>query len=93
MGTFVTIHRAPGLSAEEITANAPAVIENKYASFRQMYANLIAGFIVSIYEADDRAAVEREFERIGFPFTEMHEVQFAGDAEQLAAMVTSGSAS
>ena len=88
MPKFMTIHQAPGLSREEFAATAPAVLESKHARFLQVFANVFEGFIVSIYEADDRAALEREFERVGFPFQEIHEAQLAmtrDDLTQLAA--------
>lgn len=48
-----------------------------------MYADMFSGFIVTVYEADDQAALEREFERLGFPWDEIHEVQISGDAATL----------
>jgi len=90
MPTFMTVHRAPGLSREEFQANAPAVVEAKHARPRQVYANILDGFIVTIYEADDQAALEREFERLGFPFDEIHEVQVALTGEDLARMAQGG---
>jgi hypothetical protein len=45
------------------------------------------GTIVNLYEADDAAAVEREMERIGFPFDEIAQVQFEASSDDLRAMV------
>lgn len=87
MPTYLTTHLSPGLSAEEIANNAPDVAESKYATFQTMYVNMLSGFIVSVYDADDRAALEREFERVGFPFEEIHEVHFALDSAGLQSMV------
>jgi hypothetical protein len=87
MPTFLTTHLSPGLSADEIANNAPDVAESKYATFRNLYVNMLSGFLVSIYDADSREALEREFERVGFPFEEVHEVHFALDAADLAAMI------
>ncbi len=89
MAQFVTIHRAPGLTEEEFAANAPAVLEGKHARYVQSFVNLLEGFIVTIYEADDADTLEREFERLGFPFDEMHEIQFATTHEGLAQIVAS----
>jgi len=80
---FVTIHRAPGLSREEFQANAGPVLECTYAQFEHMYADMFTGFIVTVYQADDQAALEREFERLGFPWDEIHEVQISGDGPTL----------
>jgi hypothetical protein len=81
---FVTLHRAPGLSKEEFDANAAEVLESKYATFRHVYVNVFEGFIVSVYEADDTVALEREFERVGFPFEEMHEMQLSFTRDQMS---------
>jgi hypothetical protein len=92
MATFLTTHLSPGLSADEIANNAPDVAESKYATFRNLYVNMYTGFLVSIYDADDQAALEREFERVGFPFEEIHEIQFALDAAGLEAMIQDSAA-
>ena len=42
MRTFMTIHRSPGLSPEEIAANGPLVAESEYATFRHLYVDLYA---------------------------------------------------
>jgi hypothetical protein len=90
MPQFATIHRAPGLSQEEFMQNAPEVLEGKHATMVCVYANVFEGFIVTIYEADDAASVEKEFERLGFPFDEIHEVQINVSHDQLAQMAGGG---
>lgn len=92
MPTFVTTHQAPSLSDEELANTAPDVAESKYATFRQLFANKYNGYIVTIYDADDQSALEREFERMGFPFVEIHEVHFALDAQALQAIAAGGAA-
>jgi len=89
MPQFITIHRAPGLKREEFAQNAPEVFKGKHATFLQSYVNLGAGFIASIYEAANRDALEEEFERVGFPFDEIHEIQFAQSRAQLEQMLKS----
>lgn len=86
MPRFVTIHLAPGLSREEFAQTAGPVLEGRHAQFQQMFANVLEGFIVSVYEAADRAALEREFERLGFPFQEIHEIQVALTPDDLQRM-------
>lgn len=93
MTTYLTIHRAPGLSEEEFVGNAPAVAESKHATFKQIYANLYTGLIVTIYEADSKDAVENEFERVGFPFEEIHEIKRVLDAAALQELVSGQAAS
>jgi len=92
MPQFITIHRAPGLSQEEFQQNAPEVLESKHAKNLHIYANVFEGFIVTLYEGDNEHEVIREFERLGFPHDEIHEVQLNVPREALEAMVK-GSAS
>lgn len=87
MATFLTTHSAPGLSAEEIANVGPDVAASKYATFRHLYVNMLSGFLVSIYEADDQDALEREMERVGFAFDQIHEIHYALDAAGLQAMI------
>ncbi|MEV0476992.1 DUF4242 domain-containing protein [Streptomyces sp. NBC_00988] len=86
MPLYVSLHQAPGLSPEEIAGNAPEVAQQVHATFQRLYVNTDTGFIVSVYEADDAAAVEREFERVGFPFDSINEIDFTQDAAALAEM-------
>ena len=86
MPQFATIHRAPGLSQAEFMQNAPDVLEGKHATMVNVFVNIFEGFIVTISEADDAAKVEKEFERLGFPFDEVHEIQINITHDQLAQM-------
>ena len=90
MPQFVTIHRAPGLSQEEFAQNAPDVLASKHATMLHVYVNVFEGFIVTLYEADTVDLVVKEFERLGFPHDEIHEVQLDISHDQLAAMVEAG---
>jgi hypothetical protein len=54
MPQFITIHRAPGLKGDELTQNAPHVLGAKIAVFKQIYANIASGLIVSVFEADSK---------------------------------------
>jgi hypothetical protein len=89
MTQFVTIHRAPGLSRDELQGNAKPVLEGVHATFKQMWVDMFSGFIVTVYEAEDQAALEREFERLGFPWDEVHAVQVQLDHAALEHMVGS----
>jgi hypothetical protein len=44
---------------------------------------MFSGFLVTVYAATDQTALERQFERLGFPWDEIHEVQISGDAVTL----------
>ena len=88
MPTFMAIHRSPGLSQEEIQANSVLVAELELATFKHLYVDMREGCIISIYEGDDKAAVEAEFERVGFPWDEVHEVHVDLSAEALAASLS-----
>jgi hypothetical protein len=86
---FISIHRAPGLSQEEFQQNAPDVLASKHAKMLHTYVNVFEGFIVTLYEGDSQDAVVKEFERLGFPHDEIHEIQINMPREALEAMVKS----
>jgi hypothetical protein len=87
---FLSLHQAPGLSAEEVAGYGPDVAKGVHATFRHLYAHLDTGFIATLYEADSAAAVEQEFERVGFPFDSIHEVDYALSASELTEMLARG---
>jgi hypothetical protein len=92
MPRYLAIHHSPGVSQEDFQRNIPEVLAGKYATFLHTYVNLAKGTIVNIYEADNEAAVAREFERIGFPFDEIQEIQFGASADDLRQMTKAGPA-
>jgi len=83
---YIVVHHAPGVSPEDFQQNVPTVLEGKFARFVQSYANMADGLIINIYDADSDEAVARELERIGFPFDEIKELQFAASYAELAKM-------
>jgi uncharacterized protein DUF4242 len=87
---FLSLHQAPGLSPEEIAGYGPDVAKGVHASFRQLYVNTDTGFIVSVYEADSAAAVEQEFERVGFPFDSINEIDYTLSAAELSQLLAHG---
>jgi len=87
---FLSLHQAPGLSQEEVAGYGPEVAKGVHAAFRQMYANLDSGFIATLYEAESAAAVEQEFERVGFPFDSINEVDYTLSAAELGEMLARG---
>jgi hypothetical protein len=87
MPQFITVHRAPGLKAEELAQNASNVLGAKIATFKQIYANLGSGFIVSIFEAENRDKLEEQMEILGFPIDETHEVHFGASRGEFEQMV------
>jgi hypothetical protein len=90
MALFLSLHQAPGLSPEEIAGYAPDVAKNVHATFRQLYVNTGTGFIVTLYEAGSAAEVEQEFERVGFPFDSINELDFTLSAAELTAQLSRG---
>jgi hypothetical protein len=48
---------------------------------------MFSGFIVTVFEAENQAALESEFERLGFPWDEVHAVQVHLDRPTLEQMV------
>lgn len=89
MPTFVTVHRSPGLSPDEIRANSALVAESEYATFQHLYVDMYQGLLLSVYEGDNREAVEQEFERVGFPWDEIHEIHVDLDTAALQASIAS----
>ena len=87
MPRYLVIHHAPGVTPEDFQRSVPAVLEGKFATFVQCYANLIDGVIVNLYDGESPQAVARELERIGFPFDEIKELQFAASFADLSKMV------
>jgi len=90
MSLFLGLHQAPGLSPEEIAGYGPEVAQGVHATFKQLLVNTTEGFIVTLYEATDRDDVEKEFERVGFPFDSITEIDFTLDAEGLTQLVNHG---
>ena len=86
MPRYLAIHHAPGVSQEDFQRNIPEVLAGKHATFVHTYVNLARGTIVNIYEAASEEALAREFERIGFPFDEIQEIQFGATADDLRKM-------
>ena len=86
MALFMSTHQAPGLSQDEIGAYAPEVAKNVHATFRNLFANTDSGAIFTLYEADSADDVRAEFERIGWPYDEVHEIDAAVDAAAVSAM-------
>ena len=87
MPRYLVVHHAPGVTPEQFQHNVPTVLEGKFATFVQCYANLVDGLIFNIYDGASEQAVAREMERIGFPFDEIKEQQFAASFADLAKMV------
>jgi hypothetical protein len=87
MPQFITIHRAPGLKPDELTQNATHVLGAKIAVFKQIYANLGSGFLVSVFEADSKEKLEEQMEVLGFPIDETHEVHFSASRNEMEQML------
>jgi hypothetical protein len=87
MPQYITIHRAPGLKGDELAQNAPHVLGAKIATFKQIYANVASGLLISVFEADSKEKLEEQMEVLGFPIDEMHEIHFAASRAELEQMV------
>jgi hypothetical protein len=90
MPLFLSLHQAPGLSPEEIAGYGPEVAKGVHATFRHLYVNTDTGFIASVYEGESAKAVEQEFERVGFPFDSINEIDFSLSDAQLGEMLARG---
>jgi len=87
MPRYLVIHHSPGVTPEAFQGNIPAVLEGKFATFVQCYANMVDGVIVNLYDGASEEAVSRELERIGFPYDEIKELQFTASADDLRKMI------
>ncbi len=87
MPRYLVIHHAPGVTPEDFGKSVPAVLEGKFATFVQCYANMADGLIINLYDADSEQSVARELERIGFPFDEIKVQQFAASFADLKQMI------
>ena len=87
MARYIVVHHAPGVTPEDFQKSVPAVLEGKFATFVQCYANMTDGLIINLYDADSEQAVARELERIGFPFDEIKVQQFAASIADLKQMI------
>ncbi|MEZ4296297.1 MAG: DUF4242 domain-containing protein [Polyangiaceae bacterium] len=88
MPKFMSVHRAPGLLQETWVENAQAIYKSTGAKFVQAYANLGTGFIFTIYEADSAEALVEQFEELGLPYEEMHEVQLSQSFDEMKGMLS-----
>ena len=86
MPRYLVIHHSPGVTSEDFQKSVPAVLEGKHATLVQNYTNLTDGVIINIYDGESDKHVARELERIGFPFDEIKEVQFAASNAELRRM-------
>ncbi len=87
MPQYMTVHRAPGMLQEQWVENAQGVYAGQHARFVQAYVNLGTGFIFTIYEADSREKLEEQFEELGLPFDEIHEIQFSQSYDEMVTML------
>lgn len=87
MPQYMTIHRAPGLLKEQWVENAVGIYNAEGARFVQAYANLATGTIITIYEAENQATLEEQFEELGLPFEEINEVQLSQSFAEMEGML------
>lgn len=87
MEKFLVIMHAPGVTREQFNESAADITKNEFATYVHSYANLADGTIVNIYEAESHTMVEREMERLGFPFDEIAKIQYEASLSDLQAQV------
>jgi hypothetical protein len=85
MQKFMSVHRAPGLLPENWDDTSSGVYAAKAIRFVQAHVNLASGFIFTIWEAPNKDALVEQFEEWGFPFDEIHEVQFSQSYPEMEA--------
>ncbi len=85
---FCFYYQAEILSEQEQWAeSAVSVHAAQHARFEQAYVNLGSGFIFTIYAAASEAALIEQFEELGLPYDEIHEVQFSQSFAQMEQML------
>ena len=89
MARFFSIHQAPGLSEEDFAAGAEEIVTCRHATHEMSYIDLRGGKIVNIYEADDVASLESEFERLGWPWESIHSLEMAVSLDDLRKLASS----
>ena len=87
MAQFLSIHKVPGMDEEAMTQNFAEILESTYARFVESFVDFKAGFFASIWEADDRAQVESELQRLGFPYLDIYEVHIRTTRADIEAAV------
>lgn len=85
MQMYMSLHRAPGLLMENWDESSGAVYAATAVRFVQAYVNLAVGFIFTIWEAPSKDALIEHFEEWGFPFEEIHDVQFSQSRAEMGA--------
>jgi hypothetical protein len=93
MAQFLSIHKVPGLDEDAMAENTPEILESTYARFVESLVDFKDGFLASVWEADDRAQVEKELQRLGFPFLELHQVHLRMTRADLEASAASNTGS
>jgi hypothetical protein len=89
MARFMSLHRSPGLSKEDFAANGAEIVNGRYAQHVVTYINFFDGTIVNLFDADTEEMLVKEFERVGFPYEEIHEVHLTATTDDLRAMIAS----
>ena len=72
---------------EQWAENAVGVHAGELARFVHAYVNLSTGFIVTIYEAENKDKLEEQFEELGFPYDEINEIQFSQSFAEMEGML------
>ena len=89
MPRFLSLHRSPGLSKEDFAQNGSEIVNGQYAQHVVTYINFLDGTIVNLFDAESEDMLVREFERVGFPYEEIHEVHLTATTDDLRAMMPS----
>jgi hypothetical protein len=59
------------------------ILESTYAKFIQSFIDFRDGFIATVWEAEDQAQVEKELQRLGFPYVGLHHIDLARNRADL----------
>jgi hypothetical protein len=80
MARYIGLHTLPGFSREMLAQATPHLDKQDPARFLRAYSSFREEKVVCEWEAPDKAAVEKAYANLGFPFDSIHEVEAICDA-------------
>jgi len=75
MARYVGLHTLPGFTREMLAEATPALEAMQAPRFLRAYTGFSDGKVVCEWEAVDKPAVARAYERLGFPYDEIVHIE------------------
>jgi hypothetical protein len=80
---FMSLHQVAGLDPDQM-ADDSEILEATFAQFVESFIGFAEGFIATVWEAEDRSKLEKELQRLGFPFVGIHQIDLRRSHSDLA---------